>query len=76
MSDYIKYEVRVYPSGTKAIAAARAKAKADGDKHWCLDGKSYTESEHKAEMERRCNTCNGKTVIIEGKEYTVTEVKK
>ena len=49
---------------------------ADGYKAWYLNGKRYTESEHKAEMARRNNTCDGKTVVIDGKEYRLNEVKK
>jgi len=49
---------------------------ANGDKSWYLNGKCYTESEHKAEMARRNNTCDGKTVVIDGKEYRLNEVKK
>ena len=47
----------------------------DGDKYWYLNGKEYFKPDYKAEIERRRNTCNGKTVIIEGKEYRLTEVK-
>jgi hypothetical protein len=47
----------------------------DGDEDWYLNGKEYSKPDYKAEMERRRNTCNGKTVIIEGKEYRLTEVK-
>lgn len=49
---------------------------ANGDKEWYLNGKEYSKPNYKAEMERRRNTCDGKTVIIEGKEYRLTEVKK
>ena len=48
----------------------------DGSKEWYLNGKRYTGSKHKAETARRNNTCNGKIVTIEGKEYTLNEVKK
>ena len=48
----------------------------DGEKRWYLNDIDYTEPEYKVEMERRRNTCNGKTVIIEGKEYILTEVNK
>jgi hypothetical protein len=129
MSDYIKYEVRVYSSGTKdwylndkrhredgpaveCVDGYRCWYKkgrlhredgpavehADGDKSWYLDGKkhredgpavehaggykswylegvNYSKSEHKAEMNRRNNTCNGKVVTIEGKQYELTEIK-
>ena len=107
MSDYIKYEVRVYSDGRKVWrldgkrhredgpAAEWANGDklwyfngklhredgpavewANGSKEWYLNGKRYTESKHKAEMARRNNTCDGKTVTIEGKEYTLNEVKK
>ena len=49
---------------------------ANGNKAWWLNDKYYTESEHKAEMARRNNTCDGKTVTVDGKEYTLHEVKK
>ena len=82
MSDYIKYEVKVYPSGTKVWYLNGKQHRedgpavewADGYKAWYLNGKRYTESEHKAEMARRNNTCNGKTVTIDGKEYRLNEV--
>ena len=84
MSDYIKYEVRVYPSGHKEWYLNGERHREDGpaieyangDKYWYLNGKFYTESGYKAEMARRNNTCNGKTVTIDGKEYTLNEVKK
>jgi len=84
MSDYIKYEVRVYPRGSKHWYLngkqhredGPAVEYSDGDKSWWLDDKCYTESEHKAEMARRNNTCDGKTVVIDGKEYRLNEVKK
>jgi hypothetical protein len=47
-----------------------------GEKCWYLEDVTYSKSEHKAEMERRNNTCNGKTVTIEGKQYELTEVKQ
>ena len=49
---------------------------ADGGKDWYLKGNHYTESNYKAEMVKRNNTCDGKIVTIEGKEYTLTEVKR
>ena len=49
---------------------------ASGYREWYLNGKEYSKPNYKAEMERRRNACDGKTVIIEGKEYTLTEVKK
>jgi hypothetical protein len=129
MSDYIKYEVRVYANGNKcwylndklhredgpaieyvggykswylygkrhredgpAIESFNgykywylndqlhredgpAIEYADGNKHWYLEGVNYTEFQHKAEIERRNNTCNGKVVTIEGKQYELTEIK-
>jgi hypothetical protein len=48
----------------------------NGHKCWCLDGVEYTESQHKAEMERRNNTCKDKTVTIDGKQYELTEIKQ
>ena len=48
---------------------------ASGEKRWYIKGKRYTESEYKAEMVKRNNTCDGKIVTIEGKEYKLTEVK-
>ena len=84
MSDHIKYEVKVYQCGHKEWYLngkqhredGPAVEYANGDKSWYLNGKCYTESEHKAEMARRNNTCDGKTVVIDGKEYTLHEVKK
>ena len=48
---------------------------ADGSKGWYLNGKDYTEAQHNAEMQKRGSTCNGKIVQIDGKRYTLTEVK-
>ena len=48
---------------------------ANGDKDWYLNRKYYTEADYKAEMEKTNNTCEGKVITIEGKEYTLTEVK-
>ena len=110
MSDFIKYEVKVYPNGEKhwylngerhnehgpAIEYANgtkywylngklhrvdgpAVEYADGERSWYLDDVYYTESEYKTEVARRHNefyTCDGKTVVIDGKEYTLHEVKK
>lgn len=84
MSDYIKYEVRVASGGDKfwRLNGQRhnedgpAIEFSDGAKHWYLNGIQYTESEHKEEMARRNNTCNGKIITIEGKEYELTEVTK
>jgi len=84
MSDYIKYEVRVYSDGYKAWHLNGKLHREDGPaventagyKVWYLEHVEYTESGHKAEMERRNNTCNGKIVTIDGKRYELTEVKK
>ena len=46
----------------------------DGTKFWYLNGKYYTESEYKAEMAKRDNTCEGKIVTIEGKKYLLTSI--
>jgi hypothetical protein len=48
---------------------------ANGQKVWYLDGQQYREDTYKAEMARRNNTCNGKVVTIEGKQYELTEIK-
>ena len=49
---------------------------ADERKYWYLEGVNYSKSGHKAEMKRRKNTCNGKIVTIEGKQYELTAVKQ
>jgi hypothetical protein len=108
MSDYVKYEVRAYPSGNKfwylneqlhredgpAVESTANRYKkwylngqlhredgpaleyVDGRKYWHLEGVNYSESGYKAEMARRNNTCNGKVVTIEGKQYELTEIKQ
>ena len=48
---------------------------ADGDEWWYLKDVKYTKSDYKAEMEKTNTTCEVKTITIEGKEYTLTEVK-
>ena len=52
-----------------------ARTSGNGAKQWWLNNKQYTECEHKAEMQKRSSTCNGKIVQIDGKSYTLTEVK-
>ena len=47
----------------------------DSGKDWYLNGNYSTEADRKAEMVKRNNTCDGKIVTIEGKEYKLTEVK-
>jgi hypothetical protein len=84
MSGYIKYKVRVYASGNKSWYLngqlhredGPAIEYVDGHKSWYLDNVWYTKSQHKAEMARRNNTCNGKVVTIEGKQYELTEIKQ
>ena len=108
MSDYIKYEVRVYPrrgyknwylngklhredgpafedvDGRKAWYLNGERHREDGPAveypcgatSWYLNGVMYCKSDYHAEMARRNNTCDGKTVTIDGKEYTLHEVKK
>ena len=107
MSDYIGYEVRVYPNGDKEWylngelhrVDGPALEWADGSKAWYLNGerhredgpafecfsgynswwlnsKSYTESDYNTEMAKRNDTCNGKIVTIEGKQYELTEIKQ
>jgi hypothetical protein len=48
---------------------------ANGQKVWYLDGQQYREDTYKAEMAQRNNTCNGKVVTIEGKQYELAEIK-
>jgi hypothetical protein len=82
MTGYIKYEVRVYANGNhwylddkRHNEAGPAIEYVDGCKSWYLEDVMYSESEHKAEMERRKNTLNGKIVTIEGKQYELAEIK-
>jgi hypothetical protein len=83
MSDYVKYKVRVYASGSKFWYLNEQRHRedgpavdcADGHKCWYLEDVMYSKSEYKAEMERRKDTCNGKIVTIEGKQYELTEIK-
>jgi hypothetical protein len=84
MSDYIDYRVRVFKNGDQYWnlndkfhrEEGPALDFSNGDKYWYLNDKVYTEAEHKLEMAKRNNTCDGKIITIEGKEYTLTEVKK
>ena len=48
---------------------------ANGRKLWYLNDEYHTEAEYNAEMQKRGSTCNGKIVEIDGKRYTLTEVK-
>jgi hypothetical protein len=83
MSEYIEYKVHVYADGETYWyfkdklhnEAGPAVTCANGHKVWCLDGVMHTESGHKEEMKRRNNTCNGKVVTIDGKQYKLTEAK-
>ncbi len=43
----------------------------NGSKYWHIEGKYYTEKE----FNRQVNSCNNKTVIIDGKEYQLIEKK-
>ena len=43
---------------------------ADGGKAWYIDGVPYTEEEFNEKM----NSCEGKTVMIDGKEYRLTAI--
>lgn len=48
---------------------------ASGEKRWYLDNYNYTEADWKAEMEKRNpNSCEGKTITFEGKEYKLVPV--
>jgi N-acetylneuraminic acid mutarotase len=58
MTNYIKYEVKVYTNGDKAWYLngelhredGPAIEYANGDKHWFLNGESLTKEEHKEAM--------------------------
>ena len=45
---------------------------ASGGKSWFLNGKSYSEEEWKKLV--NTNSCDGKTVEIDGKKYRLTEI--
>ena len=83
MSDYIEYEVKVYPSGNKywRLNGERhredgpAVEYVDGRNWWYLDGEQYTEAGHTAEMLKRNNPPSGMTLTINDKTYKLTEVK-
>ena len=47
---------------------------ADGVKYWYLNDVQYSEQEFNAEIAKRKNTCNGKVVTIDGKQYKLTEL--
>src|SRR5271165_3006703 len=47
---------------------------ANGDKYWCLNDKQYSKANWKieiAKLNKQVDPCNGKTVVIDGKEYTL-----
>jgi hypothetical protein len=73
MSGYVKYEW--YLNDKLHREDGPALEYVDGRKYWYLEGVEYTKYGHKAEMKRRNNTCNGKIVTIEGKQYELTEIK-
>ena len=80
MTNYIKYEVRVYKDGRKCWFLNGNLHREDGPaiewsngyKAWYLDGKKLTEQEHKAATSK--HTCEGKIIMVEGKQYKLTEV--
>ena len=83
MSDYIKYEVRVYTNGDKFWYKngqlhredGPALEYASGGKYWCLNGKSYAEADFNKEIAKKSkNPCEGKIVEIDGKKYTLTSL--
>ena len=82
MKTRLKYEVRVYPGGSKFwyLGGERHREDgpacewADGYNCWYLNGREYTEDGHTDQMARRRGTCSGKTVTIDGKTYRLTEV--
>jgi len=51
-----------------------AKEYANGDKYWYLNNVKYSEQEFNAKIAKRKNTCNGKVVTIDGKQYKLTEL--
>ena len=78
MNDYETYEVRVYKNGNKSWwqddklhrTDGPAVEYASGTKAWYIDNFPYTEEEFNEKM----NSCEGKTVMIDGKEYRLTAI--
>ena len=48
---------------------------ANGDKEWYIEYIEYSEANYNTEIAKLNNSCNGKTVTIDGKEYTLNEIK-
>jgi hypothetical protein len=79
----IKYEVTVNEHGTCWRLNDKLHREdgpaieyVNGDKAWWLNDDEYTKSEFKKEMARRNKpSCEGKVVEIDGKKYTLKEVK-
>ena len=79
--NYITYEVKVYVSGSKYWYLngklhredGPAIEYADGSKFWYLDGKRYSEADWKKAVNP--DSCDGKTVEIDGKKYRLTEIQ-
>jgi len=83
MSDYIKYEVRVYKNGDKYWYLNGKYHREDGpaceysngDKYWFLNNKNYTEADFNKEIAKHSpSPCEGKIVEIDGKKYTLTSL--
>ena len=78
MTDYIKYEVKVYTDGYKSWYLngelhredGPAIECANGDKHWFLNGECLTEEEHRVRMYPVVETPNTKEL------FTIVEIKE
>jgi len=46
----------------------------DGDKEWYLNGKPLTEKEFNVSMNPK-KSCDGKIIMVDGKQYKLTEVE-
>jgi len=76
----IKYEVHVYPNGSKHwyLNGKRhredgpASEWADGEKYWYLNGVELAEADFNAKQ-KKPESCDGKLVEIDGKKYRLVE---
>ncbi len=62
-----------YKGGKKHRLDGPAIEYANGEKLWYIEGKKYTEAEF-LRTNKQIDPCDGKLIIIEGKEYKLTLV--
>jgi len=78
----IEYTIKVYANGDKHwyVAGKRhredgpAIEDADGYKYWYVDGKKFTEAEFDKRRNPVSESCEGRVVEIDGKQYRLAAI--